>query len=256
VVNDPILLIFDIDGTLTDSAGITRVALEKAAEEIYGVENTTKGISAWGQTDLNIFQMMVENNHLPVKEISLAFVPFSQRYIEHLTELLFKSDRPRLHTGVKALLDRLAGEPDVKLSVGTGNIEATARLKLKRHNIEHFFPVGGFGSDSSDRPTLLQVALDRSRDYYGTNFPIGSYWVIGDTPNDVRSGKKIGAETVAVCTGFYPPADLTKCRPTIVMSDLSDADFFLAIIRREIDPSDGQIQLFESEAIGEEPDPL
>ena len=255
MVNGSILLIFDIDGTLTDSAGITRIALERAAMDIYGVEHTTLGITAWGQTDFSIFEKMVSNNHLPVDDLHLAFASFSLRYIEHLNDLLFASDKPRLHTGVKSLLDRLSRERDVKLALGTGNIHQTAMLKLKRHRVDHHFPVGGFGSDSSDRPSLLKVALERSRAYYSEPFPIGSYWVIGDTPNDIRSGKTIGAETVAVCTGFHPPGDLARLRPTALLPDLSDADFFLALVRREIEPENGQANLF-SESIGEEPDPL
>jgi len=256
LVINPILLIFDIDGTLTDSAGLTRKALEKTAEELYGVEQTTKGIAAWGQTDLNIFTMMVENNHLQIEDIPGEFRRFEKRYIENLSEGLFASDLPRLHTGVRSLLMRLVREPDIRLTLGTGNIEAAAKVKLNRHGVDHLFPIGGFGSDSQERSELLQVALERSREYYREVFPIGSYWVIGDTPNDVRSGKKIGAETIAVCTGFHSPADLAGMKPTALLPDLSNSDFFLAIVRREIDPSDGQIDFLGSGSIGEEPDPL
>jgi phosphoglycolate phosphatase-like HAD superfamily hydrolase len=246
MVNDPILLIFDIDGTLTDSGGVTRIALEMAAKELYGVERATKGIAAWGQTDLNIFQLMVNNNDLPVKDLSASFKPFAIRYAEHLETMLFASDKPRLHVGIRDLLDRLIGEPDIRLALGTGNIESTGRLKLRRHGIDHLFPVGGFGSDSSDRPTLLKMALEKSRLHYGHSFPVGSYWVIGDTPNDITSGKRIGADIIAVCTGTYKRAELTSHRPTVVLDDLSNPDYFLALVRREIEPEDGQVNLFEN----------
>lgn len=231
MVDRQILLIFDIDGTLTDSGGLTRVALEMAAKEIYGVERSTTGISAWGQTDLNIFKLMVDNNHLPVEDVEAAFPPFAARYIEYLTEIITKSDKPRLHSGIKDLLNRLVREPDIKLAVGTGNIEATARIKLERHHVSEFFPVGGFGSDSADRASLLQIALDRSREHYGQSFPVGSFWVIGDTPNDIISGRKIGAETMAVCTGFYTELELTEHQPTALFTDLSNADQFLEVVR-------------------------
>jgi len=256
LVNDPILLIFDIDGTLTDSGGLTRVALEMAAKELYGVERSTAGISAWGQTDLKIFKLMVDNNRLPVADVEVEFKSFAVRYIQTLSEILYKSDKPRLHTGIRALLERLASEPDIKLAIGTGNIEPTARLKLERHGVSGHFPIGGFGSDSADRASLLQVALDRSRQFYGASFPVGSYWVIGDTPNDIFSGKKIAAETVAVCTGAYRSEELARHRPTAVLSDLSDADYFLALVRREIEPASGQIDLLEKASFGEEPDPI
>jgi len=256
MVKNPILLIFDIDGTLTDSAGLTRVALEQAALEMYGIERTTKGIAAWGQTDQNIFQLMVTNSNLPVKDVSHEFKSFSKRYIACLEAILFSSEKPRLHFGVRELLERLVSEPDINLAVGTGNIEVTGKMKLRRHKIDHLFPVGGFGSDSSDRATLLKIALDRARQHYNQTFPVGSYWVIGDTPNDILSGKRIAAETVAVCTGSYKPVELARHRPTAIFPDLSNIDYFLALVRREIEPSDGQATLFDEEIIGEESDPL
>lgn len=256
VVENPILLIFDIDGTLTDSAGLTRQALELAARDIYGVDHATKGIAAWGQTDQNIFQLMVTNSSLPVSDVPSAFKSFTIRYAERLEEVLFNSEKPRLHNGVRDLLERLSNEPDIRLAVGTGNIQITGKLKLRRHKIDHLFPVGGFGSDSSDRATLLKIALERSREFYGRSFPVGSYWVIGDTPNDIISGKRIAAETVAVCTGAYKPDELIRHRPTAILPDLSNIEYFISLVRREVDPDDGQSNLFNFEAAGEEPDPL
>ncbi len=256
MVKDPILLIFDIDGTLTDSAGLTRIALEMAALDLYGVERTTNGIAAWGQTDLNIFQLMVTNNSLPIIDVPYEFKSFSKRYTTRLEEILFQSDKPRLHNGIRELLEHIVGEPDLYLALGTGNIEATGYMKLRRHKIDHLFPVGGFGSDSSDRSALLKIALERARTHYRQTFPVGSYWVIGDTPNDILSGKRIAAETVAVCTGAYKPDELVRHRPTAVLPDLSNVDYVMALIRREIKPADGQATLFEQEVTGEESDPL
>lgn len=256
VVNGARLLIFDIDGTLTDSAGLTRVALERAALDLYGVEKATRGIIAYGQTDKSIFQQMVANSGLPVRDLEAGFGPFADRYLNHLEEVLFSSDKPRLHNGIGGLLDRLVRELDIRLALGTGNVEKGGRLKLRRHGVEHFFPVGGFGSDSADRPTLLRVALERSRRHYGEIFPIGLYWVIGDTPKDILSGRRIGAETIAVCTGAYSAEELARCRPTAVLPDLSDADYFLALVRGEVEPENSQINLFVQESVGEEPDPL
>lgn len=248
------LLIFDIDGTLTDNGGLTRVALELAAKEMYGVDRTTAGITSWGQTDHNIFKLMVENNHLPVSNVQAEFPIFIALYTAYLQKLLFESPRPRLHVGVRELLDQLVKEPDICLALGTGNIEQTGRMKLERHKVDHLFAVGGFGSDSAERPVLLQIALDRGRLHFGEPFISGDYWVIGDTPNDVKSGKAIGAGTIAVCTGTYNREELAKHNPDAVLSDLSDIERFLAIVRTGADPLANRSETRRS--VGEEPDPL
>ena len=48
------LLIFDIDGTLTDSAGLTRIAFEKAVYEMYSINDSARGIIPYGKTDQQI----------------------------------------------------------------------------------------------------------------------------------------------------------------------------------------------------------
>jgi phosphoglycolate phosphatase-like HAD superfamily hydrolase len=199
---------------------------------------------------------MVSNGNLPVTDIPEEFKVFSKRYIECLEEILFQSEKPRLHNGVRDLLERLISEPDMNLAVGTGNIQVTGQMKLRRHKVDHLFPVGGYGSDSSDRATLLKIALDRARLHYQQSFPVGSYWVIGDTPNDILSGKRIAAETISVCTGSYKPSELARHRPTAILPDLTNIEYFLALVRREIDPADGQATLFDGEISGEEFDPL
>jgi len=57
MINKPALLIFDVDGTLTESAGLTRVAFEKAVEDIYAIHNSTEGIKPYGKTDQRISEL-------------------------------------------------------------------------------------------------------------------------------------------------------------------------------------------------------
>jgi phosphoglycolate phosphatase-like HAD superfamily hydrolase len=45
--------------------------------------------------------------------------------------------------------------------------------------------------------------------------------VIGDTPKDIAAAKAIGAESIAVATGFFSSEALTACEPTRVFPDLA-----------------------------------
>ena len=227
---DATLLIWDVDGTLTDSAGLTRVAFEKAFEDIYKISGSTDGIMPFGRTDPQIFREMLGNSNLHEDDFPEQFGKFSIRASYHLEKELNASDKPRLHNGVGELLDHLTIEDNIFLALGTGNTEQNTRLKLKKHSISHLFPVGGFGSDDEDRVALIKIALLRSKDYYSMDFAQINTWVIGDTYFDIKCGNSIGANTIAVATGTYNEAELSAHNPTAIFADFRDGDRFLSLI--------------------------
>ncbi len=53
-------------------------------------------------------------------------------------------------------------------------------------------------------------------------------WVIGDTPLDVSCARAIGANAVAVATGWHPVEELAGCNPDLIFDDLSDHTKLLA----------------------------
>ncbi len=226
----PTLLIFDVDGTLTHSAGLTRIAYEATVKELYGVENSTQGIAASGRTDPDIFREILERIGIPCTDLDGAFRAYSKVYIQHLEKLLFSSDEPRLHNGVRVLLDKLSAMPYIYLALGTGNIEQGAYLKLQRHGVARLFPVGGFGSDSSDRVELINIAYQRAQRHYRIPFAKRDTWVIGDTPNDILAGRRLGANTIAVATGVFSREELDGFEPTALFQDLEDWERFIAVV--------------------------
>ena len=165
------LLIFDIDGTLLNTGGLTRIAFENAALKLYGKENSTKGIVPFGLTDKVIFEMMLENIGVKKSRVEEKFTAFVNLFAEFLEQELFNSDIPSLEKGVSELLVILAKEPDIFLSIGTGNIEKTANLKLKRLGILDYFPVGGYGNDGKNRKEIIRTAHQTASEYYKINFP-------------------------------------------------------------------------------------
>ena len=227
----PTLLIFDIDGTLTDSAGLGRVAFEKAAEEIYQISNSAEGIKPHGRTDQDIFEEILQRNDISYSDINAEFSAFCDRYVPHLARLLYESDKPKLLPGVELLLKRLGEVKNIYLALGTGNIEQGAYLKLQRHGVAGLFPAGGFGSDSVDRPEIISIALRRAQHHYRIPFPARSAWVIGDTPYDINAGKWLGANTIGVATGSFNQYELNLHQPTALFQDLDDREHFLDVIQ-------------------------
>jgi len=226
----PRLLIFDVDGTLTDSAGITRAAYESVVEELYGVSNSTRAIKPAGRTDRDIFFEILNLNQIEVADPNPEFRKFCDLYIPLLGRLLTESKKPRLLLGVKTLLEKLAALEPIHLALGTGNIEQSAYLKLNRHNIASYFPVGGFGSDSSVRSEIIAIALRRAQHYYRVPFSVRDTWVIGDTPYDIQAGRELGVNTLAVATGPHDQFELARHKPSALFADLDDWEHFIRVI--------------------------
>jgi phosphoglycolate phosphatase-like HAD superfamily hydrolase len=228
----PSLLIFDVDGTLTNSAGLTRNAFEKAIEDIYNIPNSSEGIKPYGKTDQGIFREILINNGLPTEDFRTQFDNMSQLSAIYLEKGLKASKLPHLHIGVRSLLERLLTEDDIYLALGTGNTRINSYIKLDLHSIGGYFPIGGFGCDDEDRTKIIETAYNRATTFYKIDFKRHNTWVIGDTPLDIECGKAINAKTIAVATGSYSVEELRSYNPDFVFSTFTDNAQFLSLIRQ------------------------
>jgi len=134
--------------------------------------------------------------------------------------------------GVRELLEALAGRPDTRTALMTGNVEQGARLKLGHFGLMGFFefPLSCFGSDDADRYRLPVLALERARSAFGDGFSGRQLVVVGDSEHDVLCGRFVGARSVAVGTGWTPLATLRSLAPDALLEDFSDTPRALAAI--------------------------
>jgi phosphoglycolate phosphatase len=49
-------------------------------------------------------------------------------------------------------------------------------------------------------------------------------WFIGDSVEDIKSGKMLGIKTCAVLTGYTPLHEFEKCSPDLILNDIGDFD--------------------------------
>jgi len=212
----PILLLFDIDGTLLRRAATEHAeALRQALREVHGVDiaGTRPGISPAGRTDGEIARLLLTLLGIPAKQIDERATDVRIACCEAFAQLGPADLSDKVLPGMAALLDQLEERDDVVTSLVTGNYEAVARLKLRAAGIgDHFRPgQGGFGSDAEDRTLLPPIARRRAGED-GVPFPRERTIVIGDTPRDIACARADEVRVVAVATG---PCDA---------SELQDAD--------------------------------
>ena len=225
----PKVLLFDIDGTLVRAGGAGRKALDEAARKLYGKEGVCGEFSLAGRTDLWNFATAyrLATGRKPTKR---AVARLYREYLRLLPGYVRRAAREKtyiLPPGIKTLLERLQREPGVLLGLGTGNIEAGARIKLGPSGFNGYFRFGGFGSDSFHRDRILRKAVSRAARPAGGRIQPRDVFVIGDTPFDVSAGRKAGYRTVAVGTGFASWAELVRSRPDHLARDFRGVEKWL-----------------------------
>lgn len=215
------ILLFDIDGTLTDTQGAGSRALKRTFAEELGLDGALDGIPIAGRSDSWIVAAGLRARGRDASPD--AILRFRDAYVGRLEQELDAGDA-RLLPGVAALLDSLSGRDDMILGLGTGNFRKAAVAKLERVGIAHRFRDGGFGDDAPDRAELLRAGRARLQVLGGD----GATVVIGDTRHDVEAAREIGARVIAVRTGYAEPGDLDGA--DALFDDLSDADAVIDVL--------------------------
>ena len=199
----PLLLLWDIDGTLLQRASVEHAdAMRRALIDVHGsLELDGRDVEAAGRTDGAIARdLLVAAGHAP--EAIDARADDVIAACSALYDELCPADlSARVAPGVADVLPRLAARPDAfRFSLVTGNFEQIARLKLARAGIGDWFPdgQGAFGSDAEDRELLPPIARARAGDW-----PRERTVVIGDTPRDIACARADGLRVIAVATGPF-----------------------------------------------------
>ncbi len=215
----PVLVVFDIDGTLIDGAGAGRLAMDQAFERVFGVYAAGQGVATAGRTDLDIFSAMAAKARVPLHATAISrLLP---QYIEALRQALVTRSALLL-PGADELVAALAQDPRCRLALGTENIAAAARVKLTHFGLQRYFPAGGFGDDSAQHPAVIAAALHEAARHYGIGFDPATAVVVGDSARDVEAARANRMRVMAVGTGQEGPGPVAAARPDVMFPDLTD----------------------------------
>ncbi len=218
---------FDIDGTLLSSGGAGQAAMEAAYLEIFGVGHPVEGISFAGRTDHAITTDLCE--YYGVSFENGARERFVECYLGHLPRALATRDG-RVLPGILELLEILESRDDVVLGLLTGNFRRGAEAKLKHFDLHDRFHFGGFGDHHLDRDDVARDAHGEATDHHGDEIPTDRLWVLGDTPADVKCGRAIGANVIAVATGGSTRDELEPSEPDHLFDDFSEFEKVAGLI--------------------------
>ncbi len=194
-------LIFDLDGTLIDSApdvcaSVNRVLTETGRRELTLIE--TKGLIGWGGRVLVEKALAMTGEEGTPDEVETVLQGFLATYAAHPAE------HTRIFPGAVEALEKFKAD-GVKMGICTNKPTATTPPVLKAMGLDGFFSVVSCGDavphKKPDGRHVLTVieALDATVEITA---------MVGDSENDITAAINAGVKSVAVTFGYaHVPVD-------------------------------------------------
>ncbi|MEO9329695.1 HAD family hydrolase [Gordonia aurantiaca] len=206
------LAVFDIDGTLLDSAAAhDRVAIEVLAR--HGLDVLAKPWTAYrAYTDSAVTGEVYEDKH---------GVPADPEFIAELERLYDKEFDVHVAAGAvdeipgaRKLLSELADRVDVHWAFATGSFRALARTKLRLLGVDADEVPLATGTEHDDRAAIVRDAIGQA---IGHDVDGWRLVILGDGKWDELTARRLGIPLVGVQTGTHRFSDDTA----LIVDDLT-----------------------------------
>ena len=217
----PSHVLFDLDGTLTDSApgivGCLRQALAAAGVDLPAEEILLRAIGP--PFELGLPEIGVR------PELVLAVIAHYRESYEHAG--LFEN---RLYDGVVEMLDTL-GAAGVVLALATAKPEPTARRIIDHFGLADRFAVlaGATYEDVPGRRTKTEVVA-HALDELGVAGGSGVV-MVGDRNHDVLAARELGLMSIGVTWGYGSVDELTLAGADVLVADPAEVVALLQATR-------------------------
>jgi phosphoglycolate phosphatase len=197
-------ILFDLDGTLTDSAeGVTR-SVQYALQK-FGLESTPQELQPFIGPPL---QQSFQNHYGFSENKARQAVSYYREYFRE--KGIFQN---RLYPSVKKMLERLSAG-GARLYVATSKPTVFAEKVLQLFRIESFFElVVGSNLDGTrvDKAEVIGYLLEQIKPLDKTETVM-----VGDREHDILGAKACGLDSIAVTYGYGSPAELSAAGPTAI----------------------------------------
>lgn len=207
--NDISLIIFDLDGTLVDTAPDIVESVKFILKHFNCEEKTDKEIaSCIGGGARNVLRKAMGSQ--AEKHLDEAIILFKSYYTKNC------AIHSSLYLHAKDLLDILYSNKKSIALCTLKTREATLQI-LQTFKIDRYFQVVVTADDvqkPKPNPQGIQIILDK------LNIPKEDTVMIGDTDGDILAGKNAKVKTIGVTFGYGSEQSILNSHPDVVVSDL------------------------------------
>ncbi|MCO5737526.1 MULTISPECIES: phosphoglycolate phosphatase [Stenotrophomonas maltophilia group] len=206
------LVVFDLDGTLVDSASDIAEALNRTLEAIGMARVPEATVLGW--IGDGVRRLVEQAVHAAGLEVDLAEV--MPVFMVHYRECLLRS--PRLFDGVAEALAQLRAR-DVPLAICTNKPEALVPPLLQHLGIGDAFALV-LGGDSLPQRKPSGEPLRHIATHFG--LPVQACLMVGDSLTDYRAAEDAGMPIALVRYGYPRGLDLASAHAVAVIDDLRE----------------------------------
>ncbi len=223
------LVVFDIDGTLTDTCQVDHGCYWCAIRDVFRIAADQPDWSTFRNvTDFGIACESCERYlGRPAKPSEVDAV---RQRLTMLLEAALVVKNPVNHQipGAFAALSRLRESPDFAVALATGSFRASAELKLRRAGLlDPSVPIAS-SDDALSREQIMGIAADRAAKKYMVEF--SGFTSIGDGVWDVRAAQNLGWSFIGIGAGDNAEC-LRRAGADTILPDYNPVGTFLSILR-------------------------
>lgn len=184
-------VIFDIDGTLVQSAAVDDALYKESVTSVLGPVEFRPALSDYDfVTDSGILRQVLQDNSIQSHQGQLSEV--KARFVEALESHIRDNGPFQEVPGARKMLDNLGASKDHCVALATGGWLETALLKLRSANFATTHMPIATSDDSSVRTEIMTLALSQ----LGSRFSSITYY--GDGSWDREACNSLGWDFVAV----------------------------------------------------------
>src|SRR2546421_4716495 len=216
------LIIFDIDGTLTETIKIDEECFVRSFKDVFGFADIDTDWSHYPHTtDSSIFHEIYVS-----RRGRTPTAPDVSRFRQHFIGLLAaaSSQSPFAPvSGADRLLSRFAQRGSHRVALATGGWRDSARLKMASAGMCFDDHPAASADDALDREFIMRLSEQRAVERHRGSFASTLY--IGDGVWDARACRALGIPFIGIGSGVRATR-LTSEGAVRVFQDYSDADLF------------------------------
>jgi len=217
------LVMFDIDGTLTETMKVDEECFVRSFKDVFGFADVDTDWSHYPRTtDSGIFHD-VFTSHIGRSPTAQEVSRFRQHFIQLLAAASSQSPFAPV-AGADRLLFRLAQGGSHRVSLATGGWRDSAHLKMASAGMCFDDHPAASADDALDRESIMRLSNQRAAERYGESFACTVY--VGDGVWDARACRSVGVPFIGIGTGSRATR-LSAEGAVCVFPDFSDADTFL-----------------------------